>query len=160
MTLDPKKNSLFQKYGIDNSNLLCSKDEKEQLESVKCDGLAIRYMSNPSSEVQIEAVKQYGNAIQHITNPGPEVQLEAVKQDGNAIQFISNPSPEVQIQAVKKNGYAIQWISNPSAEVQLEAVDKLLQRNITDINEYYPHKLGEKALKYLAKNLAIKEVIK
>jgi len=149
----------FQEYHIDTSNLLCLKTEKEQLQAVKQNGYAIRWISNPSTEVQLQAVKQYGNAIQRISNPSPEIQLQAVKQNGNAIQFIPNPSPEVQIEAVKQNGYAISYIHNPTEEAQIEVVEKLLQLNITNINEYYPHKLGRIALEYLAKNLVIKGII-
>ena len=132
-----KKNPLFKKYSVDTSNLLYLKTNEAQLKAVKKNGYAIRYISNPS----------------------PEVQIEAVKQDGNAIQWISNPSTEVQIEAVKEERNAIQWISNPSPEVQIAAVNKLLKENITDINEYYLYKLGDKALEYLLKNLVIKDVI-
>ena len=154
-----KKNPLFKKYSVDTSNLLYLKTNEAQLKAVKKNGYAIRYISNPSPEVQIEAVKQDGNAIQWISNPSPEVQIEAVKKNGYAIRFISNPSPEVQLQAVKQYGNAIQWISNPSEEAQLQAVNKLLQENITNINEYYPYKLSYKVLEYLLKNLVIRDII-
>ena len=154
-----KKNPLFKKYSVDTSGLLYLKVEKEQIEAVKRNGNAIRYIPNPSTEAQIEAVKQNEYAIQHISNPSPEVQLEAVKQYGNAIQWISNPSTELQIEAVKQNGDAIRFISNPSPEVQTEAVNNLLRQNITDINNYYPNKLNVKTLKCLLNNLIIKDII-
>jgi len=93
-----------------------------QLEAVKQNGFAIKYIHNPSEEVQLKAVKECGGAIEYIHNPSEAVQLEAVKQDGYAIQYIHNPSEEVQLEAVKEYGLTIKYIHNPSEESQLEAV--------------------------------------
>ena len=84
-----------------------------QLEAVKQDGYAIKFIENPSLKVQLEAVKQDGDAIELIKNPSLEVQLEAVKQKGCAIKYIKGPSLEVQLEAVKQDGYDIQYIERP-----------------------------------------------
>ena len=67
-------------------------------------------LSSQPEEVQLEAVKYDGNAIKYIENPSEAVQLEAIKENGYAIKYIENPSEAVQLEAVKRNGYAIQHI--------------------------------------------------
>ena len=54
---------------------------------------------NPSIEIQLEAVRQNGHAIKYIKNPSLEVQLEAVKEHGNAIKHIENPTLEVLLES-------------------------------------------------------------
>ena len=105
--------------GLDDShNLKPDKWSPEvQMEAVKEDGWAIRYIKNPTVEVQMAAVKQDGRAIEFIKNPTPEMQMEVVKQDGSAIQHIKNPTPEMQMEAVKQDGSAIKYIKNPTPEV-------------------------------------------
>ena len=56
-----------------------------------------------NEEVQLEAVKQNGYAIKYIENPTEEVQLAAVKQNGNAIRFIENPYESVIKEVCKTN---------------------------------------------------------
>ena len=75
-----KFKKIFQAYNIDSTFFLYLKSEKAQIEAVKRNGYAIRFIPNPSPEVQIEAVKRNGCAIQYITNPSLEAQIEAVKQ--------------------------------------------------------------------------------
>ena len=62
------------------------------LEKVRLNGYAIRYIKNPSLEIQLAAVQQNGYAIKYIENPFEEVQLEAVRQDGDAIHYIKDNS--------------------------------------------------------------------
>ena len=104
------------KADLENDN------EKEQLEAVKQNGYAIRYIKNPSEAVQMAAVKQRGFAIRHIKNPSEAIKMAAVKQDGYAIAYIKNPSEAVQMAAVKNDGDAIKYIKNPSEAVQMAAV--------------------------------------
>ena len=97
-------------------------NEKEQLEAVKQNGSAIRYIKNPSEAVKMAAVKQRGNAIQFIKKPSEAVKMAAVKQNGYAIKYIKNPSESLQMAAVKQNGDAIRHIKNPSESLQMAAV--------------------------------------
>ena len=54
------------------------------LEKVRRDGFAIRYIVNPSDEVQLAAIRQNGDAIRYIKNPSEEVQLiAALSKDYN-----------------------------------------------------------------------------
>jgi hypothetical protein len=92
--------------------------ETVQLEAVKQNGLAIQYIESPSEDVQLEAVKQNSDSIRHIEKPSEAVQLEAVKQKGLAIRHIEKPSEAVQLEAVKQKGLAIGFIKNPSEAVK------------------------------------------
>ena len=95
--------------------------EQLQLEAVRQNGLAIRFIKKPSEQVQLEAVRQNGYAIDYIKKPSKQLQLEAVRQNGFAILYIKKPSEQVQLEAVRQNGFAIQFINDPSEQVQLEA---------------------------------------
>ena len=106
------------KIGRKLSNKEVFNNEDLQLEAIKQNGYAIRYIENPSEKVQLAAVKQDGYSIEFIKNPSEKVQLAAVKQDGWAIQYIKNPSEKVQLAAVKQYGSAIKFIENPSEKVQ------------------------------------------
>ena len=46
---------------------------EDKLSGVKQDGLAIRYIQNPSEKLQLAAVKQNRRAIQYIPKPHPSV---------------------------------------------------------------------------------------
>ena len=63
---------------------------KKQLEAVKKNGYAIRYIKNPSLEVQLEAVKQNGYAIQYIKISSLETinENDSVSKRTNNIELI------------------------------------------------------------------------
>src|SRR6056297_3658011 len=96
--------SLISKH-FDEKN---SKDDRSKdLETVKQNGRAIKYIKDPTPEMCLEAVKENGWAIKCIKDPTPEMCLEAVKQNGLAIEFIKDPTPEMCLEAVKNNRHAI-----------------------------------------------------
>jgi hypothetical protein len=97
--------------------------EEMQLAAVTADGLAIEWIEGPSEAVQLAAVKNNSYALQYIKNPSEQVKLEAVKECGESIQYIKNPSEEIKLAAVKQYGYAIYHINDPSEAVQLAAVN-------------------------------------
>jgi hypothetical protein len=98
--------------------------EEEQQLAVQQDGLAIRFIDNPSEEVKKLAVQQDGYAIQFIANPSEGIKKLAVQKNGLAIHYIKNPSEEIQKLAVQNYGFAIRFIANPSEEIQKLAVQK------------------------------------
>ena len=102
--------------------------EKEKLEAVRENGLALQFSHNPSKKLQIEAVKKNGCAIRYVCNPSEKFQLMAVRKNGYAIQYIYNPSEEIQLEAVKQNCRVIQYIDSPSEEV----IRYLLDNYISD----------------------------
>ena len=62
------REEILEKYGL--KELI----KKQQLETVKKDGLLIKYIKNPDKEIQLEAVKQNGYAILYIENPYEEIE--------------------------------------------------------------------------------------
>jgi hypothetical protein len=107
---------------------------------LKQDGLYIRNIKNPCLELQLEAVKENGFAIKYLLEPPVkymvetitpdqkppclEVQLTAVRKFGEAIKYINNPCYAVQLEAVKQNGCAIGQIPHPTVELQIIAVQQ------------------------------------
>ena len=119
--MDERDERLSPKQVITVYNLF---SEDKWMTAVKHEGLAIRYVQNPSDALQMIAVKQNGKAIRFIKNPSEEAQIAAVKQDGRTIEYIKNPSEAVKMAAVQENGYVIQYINNPSEEVKMAAVKR------------------------------------
>ncbi len=114
--------------------------EENQLAAVKQDGLAIRFIYNPSEMVQLAAVKENGLAIQFIHNPSEQVHLEAVKDDGYAIQWIHNPSEDVQLAAVKQNGNAIRffkkaWRKGIAKKLTVEQIEEILGYKVEIVSD-------------------------
>jgi hypothetical protein len=88
-----------------------------QLEAVKQNGMAIKYIKNPSEALQLEAVKSgtiyddneyrdYIHPILFIENPSEAVKLEAVKNDERVIKFIKSPSNDVIAQHLLYHPYS------------------------------------------------------
>ena len=69
--------------------------------------------------LQLEAVRNNRSAIKYIKNPSEQVQLEAIR-NGADIKYIEEPFEKVQLEAVRNNGCVIYYINNPSERVQLE----------------------------------------
>ena len=80
---------------------------------VQQNGLAIRFVKEPSEEECRLAVQENGCAIQYIKEPSEEVGRLAVQENGCAIQYIKEPSEEVRRLAVQRNGCAITYIKEP-----------------------------------------------
>ena len=58
--------------------------------AVKCNGLALQFIQNQTSEICMTAVQQNGLALQFVHNKTPEICLAAVQQNGLALQYINN----------------------------------------------------------------------
>ena len=130
MKLSEYKEKIIAKYGrkvwekIEESYVykLYTATEEEQLKEVQKNGLAIKFINNPSEEMKLEALKKDGYAIQYINNPTEEMKLEAIKQNEDVIECINNPSEKIQLIAVKNNGNNIECINNPTDKVIQEAI--------------------------------------
>jgi len=119
-----------------------------QLEALKIDGNAIRYIKNPSHLFKMTALKSScGKCFQYIKNPSEELQLAAAKiSSSHAFKYMKNPSEKVilngllycteatirycenipkdlLIKAINSDYEIIQYIKNPSEELQLAAVN-------------------------------------
>ena len=99
--------------------------EKDKIIAVQQNGVAIKYIHNPSEDLCKLAVQQKrGLAIKYIHNPSEDVCKLAVQQNGYAIQYIHNPSEDLCKLAVQQHGYAIQYIHNPSEDLCKLAVQR------------------------------------
>ena len=88
------KLSEFKEYIIRN----CGKELWEQIES-SYDYKVYR----ANKEEQLELIKRNPFAIRYINNPTEEMQLEAIKDDNYVIKYIDNLREEVIEYAVKTN---------------------------------------------------------
>ena len=68
---------------------------KKDLEAVKQDPYAVKYVEDQTPEICLEAVKQDGDALQYVKDQTPEICLAAVQQDGRALGYVKNQTPEI-----------------------------------------------------------------
>ena len=71
--------------------------KQESIERVQRDGLAIKFITDPSEALCLAAVKENWNAIKFITDPSEAVCFEAIMNNINALKYIKNPSIDVEI---------------------------------------------------------------
>lgn len=102
-------------------------DEAQKLALVKANGLALKYVREPSEEMQILGVQQDGLALSHLTQRlavSEEVCLAAVMQNGLALEFVPDPSDAVIRAALQQNASAIRCLREPSEEYQMLAIER------------------------------------
>jgi len=108
--------------GADN-NLRYVTSTNVQLEAVRRNPDAIRYLKVQPEIVQLEALKaSKGKAIRYITSPTKAAILLAVELDGDNIRYVPQPTLEVQLAAVRSNPDSIALIERPGTAVINEAV--------------------------------------
>ena len=76
-------------------------------EILSINGLALKYIENPTTEQIIIAIKQNGKAIEFVKDKTEELCLMAVEQDGLALRYIESPSLNVSVTASKNHPKAI-----------------------------------------------------
>lgn len=76
-------------------------------EILSVNGLALKYIENPTLEQINIAVKQNGKAIEFVNDKTEELCLMAVEQDGLAIRYIKTPSFDVAVKAALNNERSI-----------------------------------------------------
>ena len=99
-------------------------------------------------EKDLEAVKQNGFALKFVKDQTPELCLEAVKQNGIALRYVRDQTPEICLEAVKQNGWALQFVKDQTSEL----FDRMLEENISIEEEYIKIPVGilsEKVQLYL-----------
>lgn len=79
-------------------------------EILSINGLALKYIENPTIEQIYIAVKQNGKAIEFVKDKTEELCLLAVQQDGLAIRYIKNPSLVISVTAAQNHPNAIMLI--------------------------------------------------
>ena len=79
-------------------------------EVLSVNGLALKYIENPTIEQINIAIKQNGKAIEFVKDKTEELCLLAVQQDGLAIRYIKNPSLVISVTAAQNHPKAIMLI--------------------------------------------------
>lgn len=97
MKLSEYKEKIISKYGMElweeieksYPYLVYTAPEEEQLEMIKRNPFAIKFINNSTEEMQIEAIKQYDEALQYINNPTDKLIEETIKEysDKNSYKF-------------------------------------------------------------------------
>lgn len=67
-------------------------NERELLDTVRINGLALTYVQKQTMEACLEAVKQNGYVLKYVKEQTPEICLSAVKQDSNALKYVKSKS--------------------------------------------------------------------
>ena len=70
-------------------------NEKECLEAVKENGLALEYVENQTLEICLAAVNQNGCAIKYVEDQTLEICLVAINQNKRALKFIKYQIEEI-----------------------------------------------------------------
>lgn len=92
------------------------------LESVKYNGLALKYASRQTSELCLEAVKNNGMALKYVIAQTPEICLEAVKQNPCALRYVRVQTTKICLEAIKQDGFFLKLVHKPTVEMYLEAI--------------------------------------
>ena len=83
---------------------------KKDLEAIRQDGQALKFVQNQTPEICMEAVKQNGMVLQYVQNQTPEICIEAVKQNGWALKYVQDQTPEIIQAALEQEPYAIEFV--------------------------------------------------
>ena len=74
---------------------LSKKKEQEYLEKVKENGMYLkRLKKSQTPKICLTAVRQNGMALRFIENPSPKLMLEAIKSSGITVQYLNELSEE------------------------------------------------------------------
>jgi hypothetical protein len=95
-----------------------------QVEAVKRNPAAIRYIEDPVPEAQVIAVTANNALSSAIKNPCPEIQEILISTDPGSIKNITNPSENICRIAVQADGLLIKYIERPSETVKRMAVEQ------------------------------------
>ena len=103
-------------------------------EILSVNGLALKYIKDPTKEQINIAVKQNGKAIEFVKDKTEELCLLAVQQDGLAIRYIKNPSLVISVAAVQNHPNAIMLIDQSLRhEVREEIKNQTFKLNDTTV---------------------------
>ena len=91
-----------------------TEQERKDLEMVKQNGYALKFVKNQTEEICLAAVKQCGYALKFVKNQTEQVCLAAVKEDGDVLFYVINQTERVCLEALKQvpTGRLMQFIDN------------------------------------------------
>ena len=97
-------------------------DDKICLETVKKNGIALRFVKDQTDKICLEAVKQDGWALEYVKNQTDEICLEAVRKKGYALKYVKKQTLKICLEAVRQNGYALEYVKEQTPKICIEAV--------------------------------------
>lgn len=125
----------------------------EKIAMLRCCGVLLCSIDNPTYEMMLEAVKSCGYAIDFIKNPSHELMTEAVKSNPDSVALIDGPVPEDIISIfLSEYPYLLNTLIGQeempiSEELQLSALNKLLsEKGVGNVDEGVFKVLGSKRL--------------
>ena len=105
-----------QKYKKDQC-VICSTLYDPSLDSLKHNGLKLKFCILQTNEKCLESVKQNSYALYFVKNQTKEICLEAVKQDGYVLKYVKEQTNEICLEAVKQNGHALKYVKEQTNEI-------------------------------------------
>jgi hypothetical protein len=91
------------------------------LQKVKQDGFALKFVKEQTFELCLESVKRHGYyALQFVKNKTYELRLETVKTNGWALRYDKEQTYELCLEAVKQHRYALKFVIDPLILAQLK----------------------------------------
>jgi hypothetical protein len=95
---------------------------KKDIELVKQDGYALKFIIEQDTEICIKAVKRNGGALVYVKKQDREMCIELVKHDGYVLRYVKEQDKEICMEAVKQFGYALYWVKEQDTEICMEAI--------------------------------------
>ena len=73
---------------MEEMNLFGMDSKKADLEMVKRNGMALRFVKDQTPEICLAAVKDYGLVLEYVKNQTTDICLAAIKQNPEAKRFV------------------------------------------------------------------------
>lgn len=98
--------------------------KKVCIKALTLDGLCIEHIVNPDEELQLTAIENSVNglAYRYISNPTPKVSEIAYEKNKSLFPFIKNPTVKIQVEAVHKDIENFKLLPEPCKEAQRVAL--------------------------------------
>lgn len=93
-------------------------------EILDINGMALKYVDNPSHSQIVKALNQNGKAILYVKDQTPEYCLLAVKQNSLALRYVKNPTDEVLIESCKNKYTAFNLIEDKEKRDYIRSIIK------------------------------------
>lgn len=82
------------------------------LNAVKQDGLAVKFVKDQTEEICREAVNENGMALQYVKDQTDEICIHTVGQDGMALQYVREPTADICKAALLNNPEAVKFVGS------------------------------------------------
>lgn len=94
------------------------------LKALNRNGLVLKYIEHPTSEMIKAALKQNGMALQYVADQTEEICLLAVKSNGRSLQFVRQQTDSICRAAIMKYAPSFLYVEDQTEELALLAIQK------------------------------------